>query len=173
MFNRREKAINWNVVPNFSPNEFSEDQNIYANADLIYSLQATRNDLNVPIYPSPAPGALARTTPRAATSMHYADPAKGILSRAVDFFVEGNPVRAFFTLLGGAHFVRIGIYFDKHFDGQQWVMFHADRSSQVNKQGMIWYTTETGEYRYPARTGYGEFTEYLYRYRREDYNKRG
>mgnify|MGYP006442137921 CR=1 FL=1 len=53
--------IDWRGARNFSPGEFSEDPDKYAEPRLIYNLQKTRSLLNRPIFPSPVDGALART----------------------------------------------------------------------------------------------------------------
>lgn len=172
MINRRENTINWLTVPDFEPGEFSEDPDLYASTHLIYSLQLARNELAKPVYPSPAPGALARLEAADLKSMHYADPAQGILSRAIDFFVEGNPVKNFFVLLGGGHFTRFGIYFDTFYNNKPWVMFHADRKTDINQQGFFWYRDEEGVYRYPLTGDFPAFVEYLHRYRHENYTKR-
>lgn len=171
MIDRRDNTIQWENVPNFSSGEFSEDPDIYAYKHLIYSLQLARSELKVPVYPSPAPGALARTDERARRSMHYCNPEEGLFSRAVDFFVEGNPVKALFVLLGGGHFTRLGMYFDTFYDGKPWVMFHGDKYPDYSQHGFIWYRDENGVYHYPHKTGFGNFAAYLYGYRHEDYKK--
>lgn len=142
------QKLNWNAYPNFSVNEFSEDPDKYASPRILDALQCARTELGVSIYPSPAPGALARFDDRSYRSMHYCNLYKGIQAKAVDFFVEGNPVDVFHKLVMSHAFRRIGVYFDTHFAGKSWVMFHGDLD--YTNPTKLWYRDTAGHYHFPV-----------------------
>ena len=113
--------IDWNTVKYFKSRHFVDDTN-RAEPELIYSLDEARTILNVRIFPSTVPGALARFDKDAKTSQHYA---VGRKSKAADVFCEGVPIANFYTLLSLNLFNGIGIYLDTSgVDGKLWVMFH-------------------------------------------------
>jgi hypothetical protein len=149
------RQLDWSKYPDFSPEEFPEDPNAYASEYLLATLQSARSALKVPIYPSPAPGALARFD--RTTSMHFCDPDKYEYSKAVDFFVAGNPVDAFYKLVMSRTFYRIGVYFDTRYRGQNWVMFHGDNG--YSNLTRLWFR-DKGKYYYPRYTP-GKGGDYL------------
>ena len=115
--------INWNSIYKLSPGEFSEDPNKLAEPALIYSLSKLRKILGSKMYPSPTPGALARSN-GSKTSQHYA---VDRLSTASDVFIEGAPFEIFSKIMYSKLFTGIGIYRNtKGPDGKPWVMFHLD-----------------------------------------------
>lgn len=146
--------------PNFTISEFSEDPERFADRRILISLQYARHTLGVEIYPSPSPGALARFDDASKGSQHYCNPEKGIYANAIDFFVAGNPVSAFFGLTASYAFRRIGVYFDTTFAGQPWVMFHGDNNYVSDTR--LWYR-DKGKYAYPkyGTEGYAGFLALL------------
>ena len=97
-------------------------------------------DLDFPVYPSRAKGALAREY-GSPTSRHYAI---GKLSTAVDFFPNCSTIRAFIKACN--YFGGVGLYFDTHFRNRKWVMLHGDLRSQQKiwwRQSKIYHTVNT------------------------------
>jgi hypothetical protein len=115
--------IDWENIKHFSKWEFSEDPDFHAEPQLIETLDAFREIVGKPIYPSREKGALARFEGTNPDSRHYA---VGRKSDAIDVFVEGdirdNWMKAFCSKLWGG----IGIYFDTHYKGHSWPMLHLD-----------------------------------------------
>lgn len=115
--------IDWKTVYKLSAREFSEDPNEHAEPKLIYSLGFLRKLTNEKMFPSPAPGALARMEGRN-SSQHFA---VGRKSTASDVFCEGIPIANVFSILSSKWFNGVGIYIDTIGpDGLPWIMFHLD-----------------------------------------------
>jgi len=136
--------IDWKKVKYFNPSEFSEDPDIYADPELIYSLDKYRGMLGVNrIFPSPAKYALARSH-GSSNSQHWVGP--NLLkptrkSTAVDIFCEGVPYDNYAILLGSKLFNGIGVYLSTTGpDGLPWVMFHVDtRKTGFNEDTpLVW-----------------------------------
>lgn len=130
--------IDWDKVKYFSPEEFSENPDKYANSNLIYKLDDFRKLLGNPIYPSPVSGALARYKIGSTKSMHYVNDAQK--SRAIDIFPEGIPIEIFTMLIHCNLFNGIGIYLHGvGVDGSPWVRFHVDiREKGFKESPLIW-----------------------------------
>lgn len=148
--------INWKKVYKFSPGEFPEDPNQFAEPKLIYSLDEARMMHDRRIYPSPVKGALARFDPLGKKSQHYVDLERGRLSKAVDFFPTGMAISMYHVLMAGGKFQGIGIYLDSTGpDGEPWVMFHADIREVGFRQHvpLLWFAEkdekDEWKYRYP------------------------
>jgi hypothetical protein len=122
----------------FKKDEFPEDIK-YANPELLTKLDMLREFINKPIYPSPAPGALARFS-GSTTSRHYA---VNRLSDACDIFIDCNTFDAFLLILQSKLFNRVGVYFDTYFHNKPHTMFHVD----LKDQQLIWYR-DAGKYFY-------------------------
>lgn len=118
----------------FKASEFPEKLSL-ADPVLIENLIRLREYLNRPMFPSPVPGALARTDDGASESEHYA---VGRLSRAVDFFCDMDPFEAYVKIVQSGLFPRIGIYFDTWFKHQKWVMFHVD----LKPKPLLWFRND-------------------------------
>lgn len=134
-------SVNWKDIRNFSPNEFPENPELYAEPELIYTLQDLRDLYSKRIYPSPAPGALARFD-GSEESQHFVGPdGKLRKSTGVDVFVEGCPFEFYSSILKIQNIKGIGIYLDtKWIDGNPRVMFHIDirRKGYNNAMPLIW-----------------------------------
>lgn len=115
-------TIEWAHIEHFSPSEFSEDPDKYAEPALIEALDAFRGVLESPIYPSPVMGALARFG-GSMTSRHYA---VGRKSDAIDVFTAGDIRHAWMTAFSSKIWGGIGVYFDTHYQGKPWPMLHLD-----------------------------------------------
>ena len=135
--------IDWSRIPNFSPEEFTENPNKYAEPDLIYNIQKTRSLFNKPIFPSPVDGALARTY-GSQDSQHYIGsfikPER--LSTALDWFcpsISGHKV--FWILYGSCLWTGIGVYFNGRWGGSPCLRYHTDiRPEQFqDRLPLIWY----------------------------------
>jgi len=133
--------INEIEMPNFKPNEFPEDPNLYAHKDMLISLQETRTRLNKPIIISRANGSLARFGDGSSSSRHYA---MNRYSDAIDFFPDCDPFEAFVVISSIGLWGGIGIYFDTELKGLKKVMFHCDK----RRQPLIWFRNN-GKYYYP------------------------
>lgn len=143
-------------VKYFRKEEFSEDPTIYADVNLIKRLDLLRGFLNTPIFPSPAPGALARFDGRG-SSRHYA---KYRLSDAIDIFVKEDPFKTFSSILFSGYFYRVGVYFDTTFQGKPLPMFHLD----LKPEKLLWMRVD-GNYTYSTSptfydTLFEEFSQY-------------
>jgi hypothetical protein len=154
--------IDWSEIKNFKKSEFPCDPDKYASPTLIYNLQALREHIGLPIYPSPVDGALARIDEESRTSAHYSNPAEGLLSIAIDIFIQGNPFENFYHIINSCLYHRVGIYFDTYYSNKEWTMFHVDM--RVEKQvNSVWYRDQ-GEYFYPIVDGFKnlirKFNEY-------------
>lgn len=142
--------IDWDKIKYFKSLEFSENP-IYAEPELIYSLDFVRMSLSERIYPSPVKGALARFSGDSKTQ-HYAI---GRKSTAMDVFCEGYPIVNFLSILQLKIFNGVGIYLDTYGpDGLPWVMFHFDMRKNPFSltQPLIWVATRThnkNNYFYP------------------------
>ena len=123
----------------FKPSEFPESLSL-ADPVLLEKFVSLREFLNKPIYPSPAPGALARTDDGASESEHYA---VGRLSEAIDFFCDMDPFEAYIKILQSGLFPRMGVYFDTWFKHQKHVMFHVD----LKPKPLLWFR-DKGKYSY-------------------------
>jgi len=98
--------MNFSKIERFTAKEFPSRREInLTDPQLFYILDAYAKELDAPVYPSPAKGALARTI-GSKTSRHYA---VGRLSTAVDFFPDCDPLKAFLIAL--MFFGGVGVYF--------------------------------------------------------------
>lgn len=143
--------VNWSLVNHFSPSEFPDDPDQNLEQEVVLALDAYRKRLGKRIFPSKAPGAVARFD-GSKTSQHYA---VGRRSSAIDFFCEGVPISNLFTLVEMKVFTRIGVYLDTNGnDGLPWVMFHADLKPPTPGMSTMWITEKVGgknKYRYPQK----------------------
>lgn len=142
------EKINWEEVTNFAPSEFPEDPDGCAEPELIYRLDHFRDSLpfGCRIYPSPAPGALARRDNEG--SAHYAN--SEIRSRGVDVFCEGEVFHTYLKALRSGLWRGVGLYFDTFYLDRSWFMFHLDIMKRGDRQDTaIWFRDFTGEYKYP------------------------
>jgi len=124
----------------FHPAEFSEDIE-HADPKLLKKLDKLRDFLAVKIFPSPAPGALARFDLKSHRSQHFAS--KTRKSKAVDIFTAGDPFSTYLKILHSQLFRRIGVYFDTKLRGCKEIMFHLD----LKPQDLMWFRSE-GKYMY-------------------------
>lgn len=141
--------IDWNFVKNFSPDEFPEDPDKYADVETIYALQTIRNVLKKPIYPSPEDGALARFDAEDESSQHYCNLSQGIYSKACDWFTDAWPNETFICLISLRSkyiFNAFGIYLDTYLWGKHWPMFHTDTRAPDGLP-LMWFRDE-GHYYY-------------------------
>jgi len=136
----------------FKNSEFPEDPDKYAADSLLFNLDRLRAYMGVPVYPSPAKGALARFDEKSKDSQHYA---VGRLSTACDIFIDCNPFEAYIKILKSRLFKRIGIYFDTHYKSKPWVMFHVD----LKDQDLMWIRNN-GKYIYSYTKDF--YSELLY-----------
>jgi len=146
--------ILWNDVTKFSPSEFSEDPDKYADPALIVALQDQRLALGAIIHPSPAPGALARFS-GSDTSRHYVGPKDRPVrkSDAIDLFTDAPAPNAFLSFLGSGLWGAIGVYFDTKYNYKPHVMFHLDRRPRAGADiPLIWYRVD-GQYHYVMYEG--------------------
>lgn len=152
------RKIDWKDISKFTPDEFSEDPDKYAEPELIYRLNFYRVKSKSKIKPSSIKGALARFD--GGTSQHTIKDNK--LSKAVDIFQEGIPFKNYSLLLSMGLFNGIGIYLDTAGpDGLPWIMFHVDIRNRGYGYGnpLIWIvekvvdpsdpTKRINKYRYP------------------------
>lgn len=149
------RKINWSDISKFTPGNFPEDPDKFAEPELIYRLNAFRIKLASYIFPSPVKGALARFD--GGTSRHTVK--EGRKSIAVDVFCTGVPFQIYSLALSLHLFNGIGIYLNTTGpDGRDWVMFHFD----IRKKGfdygipLIWIVEKiiikgkpVDKYRYP------------------------
>lgn len=144
-------SVNWSEIPNFLRVEFSEDPELYADPELIYTLQSLRELYGKAIHPSPVKGALARFS-GSESSQHYVGKEENVVrkSTAVDLFPEGVPFVFYSNILKIPTIKGIGIYLDTNgIDGKPWVMFHIDlRDRNSNYPPLVWIRKE-GKYYYP------------------------
>jgi len=124
-------AINWGLIEFFTPGEFSEDPNLYAEPQLIMNLDEYRRQLGRRVHPSPVKGALARLD-GSTTTEHYA---VGRKSTAVDIFPEGSILEAWTLALVSGLWGGIGVYFDTKYAYKPHCMLHLD----LRKKHLIWY----------------------------------
>lgn len=148
--------IDWSKVNHFTPKEFSEDPDKYANPNLIYTLNDFRKLVGKSAYPSPVSGALARIETGSKTSQHYVNLKENKLSNAVDVFFEGNPSYVFFRALYSKLWNGIGLYLDTKYNNEEWPMFHFDLRD-FNAKGMVTiWVRKNHEYFYPQTMKNGE-----------------
>ena len=114
--------IDWTLIKHFKSSEFSENPDLHAESRLIETLDAFRDIVDKPIYPSPVEGALARFA-GSEESRHYAI---GRRSDAVDVFVDCDIREAWMTAFRSKLWGGIGVYFDTHFQDKPWCMLHLD-----------------------------------------------
>jgi hypothetical protein len=150
-------SINWAKIKHFSPSEFPEDPDKYAEPELIYTLDKIRRAQGKPIYPSPVKGALARFD-GSERSQHYA---VGRKSTGVDIFPECVPIQFMLLLMKFENIKGIGIYRDTTgINGKPWVMFHIDiRERGFNDlEPLIWIAIKDMNYKtnyiYPQSNNY-------------------
>lgn len=139
-------------MKNFKPDEFPDDITL-ADPELLDRLDRLRDFMGSAIYPSPVPGALARTDLGAKSSQHYA---VGRKSTAVDIFCAGEPFEAFIKILQSGLFQRVGVYFDTWFRGRRHVMFHID----LKPEKLLWFRND-GAYTYSHAA---RFHHYLFKF---------
>ena len=142
--------ITWTKAPDFKPSEFSENPDKFATPQFIYSLQDYRNLLGRKVYPSPVPGALARSDKN---SQHYYNLEADIKSKAGDVFVEGCPAEAWQIALSCQLWGGIGLYLDTQFKGEKWPMLHLDLRALGDNHSkemiLLWVRNKKGKYYYP------------------------
>jgi uncharacterized protein YcbK (DUF882 family) len=145
-------------IKNFVQSEFPEPIE-YGHPKLFYSLDAYRNLLGAPIYPSPSARAFVRTRERHKESMHYANLDQHIRSRAIDVFVDDRVDRAFMLAMASQLWGGVGVYGDTEFKGRPWSMLHLDirplGHGHSRNCALIWLRIK-GEYTYPQYEEYGE-----------------
>lgn len=147
--------IYWPEISFFKLGDFSHDPSIYAEPELIYTLNQFRTRLGERIFPSPAEGAFVRFT-GSKTSQHYVGPKDQPIrkSTAIDFFAEGTPIEIYSALLNQFLVKGIGVYLDTTgIDGKPWVMFHMDiREKGFKSFPLIWFCKKengNNKYYYP------------------------
>lgn len=147
--------IDWSGrVLNFTPGEFSEDPDRWAEPELIYRLQKFRDIMGVAIFPSPDPGALARIDSEDTRSLHFASEIQGVKSRAVDVFVKAPPRRVFIEALASQLWGGIGINFNRTYSRKTWTLFHLDIRPlghyHAHPTALVWFSERRGGgYKYP------------------------
>jgi len=144
-------------MKNFTEKEFPEDLK-YAHPKLLKNIDSLRDFMQVPIYPSPVPGALARFDIGADTSQHYAVKR---LSTALDFFCNADPFEAWTKIIQSGLFPRVGIYFDTFYKNRKWVMFHGD----LKNKGLLWFRHKKKYYYSTYPMFYHKLFKYLFLYR--------
>lgn len=156
------ERVDWKVISNFKKSEFPCDPDKFVSPQIIHNLQYLRDIINEPIFPSPAPGALARTDEASKKSAHYSNPSQGIYSIAIDVFIQGYVFSNFYQIINSRLFERVGIYFDTIYFNQVWPMFHLDLRIE-KKPTSLWYRDEH-EYHFPLVEGFSflvkKFNEY-------------
>lgn len=157
--------INWSKIPNFKPEHFPENPDLYSDPKIMYALQSIRSKSRQLIFPSPAPGALARFDGNEATQ-HYVGNALNPTrkSTAIDFFMEGIPIQNLCTVMTITEIKGIGVYLDTFGpDGKLWVMFHIDvrENGFTDDLALLWICEKVWKpsdkkmintYRYPQTT---------------------
>jgi len=133
--------MDWSKISYFKASEFPESPDKYASERLIETLDIWREFLGHRIYPSPAPGALARLDGDP-NSRHYA---VGRLSDAVDVFPDCGIREAWLAAIRSQMWGGIGVYFDTHFKGKPWPMLHLDLRPGATA---VWYRSN-GQYGSP------------------------
>jgi len=113
--------INKIDMPNFSKKEFSEDPDEHAHPTLLKNLQGFRIILGSSIYPSKAPGALARFGDKDSYSDHYA---MNKYSQGIDVFCNCSIFKAWNMALNCNLWDSVGVYFDTKLNGEFWPMLH-------------------------------------------------
>lgn len=136
--------IEWNDVDHFQKGEFPENPDLYAEPSLIYMLDDFRALLNLPIYPSPANGALARFDGNP-DSRHYAVDRK---SDAVDIFVDGDIRHVWLTAMMSGLWGGVGVYFDTYYLSIKWPMLHLDLRP-LTSLNSVTYWFRDGDYYHP------------------------
>ncbi len=124
----------------FNESEFPESIE-HGSPELFEKLDKLRDFIKVKIFPSPAPGALARLDLESSSSQHYAS--KTRKSRAIDFFTSGDPFAVYLKILHSRLFRRVGVYFDTKLRGCREIMFHVD----LKPQDLMWFRAN-GKYIY-------------------------
>ena len=137
--------MNWGMVKYFNPkiDSFPEDPDLYADDELIYSLDLFRGIIGYPINISPVSGALARFT-GSDKSQHYA---VGRKSTAIDVFCDCDASIAFINAISCGIWGGVGVYFDTMYRGIPHVMFHLDKRPVIDSRPVIWYRSH-GKYFY-------------------------
>lgn len=138
-------------LKNFSEDEFPNCELEYAEPNLLYRLQRQRDVFGAGIYPSKAPGALARFKPKGMTSKHYAEKPADIpgweytlkKSTAIDFFTELPPFEAYCKIISSELWDGVGIYFDTERDGKPDVLYHTDYGRDDKA---FWFRNAVGVY---------------------------
>ena len=129
----------YNSITRFSPGEFHENPEEHADIFFMRQLDAFAVALESSVFPSPAPGSLARFD-GSRTSRHYA---VGRQSDACDIFCNCPITKAWTTAL--QFFTGVGVYFDTRFRGGPWPMLHVD----MRPRALVWYRDD-GVYQYPG-----------------------
>jgi len=148
-------------VNHFNEGEFPPGELKDACPTLLTHLDAFRDYINMPIYPSRRKGALARYSHKYKTSMHYADASRHIQSRAIDVFIGENPEgeNADWVFLKALQFGwgGVGVYFDtvdNH--GNDSVMYHLDlrhlgTEANGGKKPKTFWFRDYGVYHWPNK----------------------
>lgn len=136
--------IQWSNILHFRPTEFPPGELSLTLAKTIFVLDHFRNLLGSQIYPSTAPGALARTD-GSPTSMHRADPDRCMYSIAIDVFPE-EPIRAWMAAQTVEEIGGIGLYTDTWRNGAPSIMLHLDLRAREGGLPTLWW--RDGAYTY-------------------------
>ena len=134
-------------IRHFKPSEFSEWIG-YGHPKLFCSLDEFRRILGCRIFPSPAPGALARFDWSDRKSQHFCDYQGPRLSKAVDVFPDCQIEHAFIMAMCSQLFGGVGVYFDTFYNGKKWPMLHLD-IRDIEDVTLIWFRHQHNDYRYP------------------------
>ncbi len=138
--------MDWDRMIYFHKEEFPDDVGLVTPM-LFFTLDLYRGLLGHGVIPSRAKGALARVD-GSKGSRHYA---VGRLSDAVDVYVNCPIFKAWTIALQSQLFGGVGVYFDKHYNGQPRPMLHLDLRPSLST--FIWFTNEKGKYFYRGRDG--------------------
>jgi len=137
-------------IKNFDSDEFLVGELQFVGIEIIQAVDKFRDLSGVPIYPSIAPGALARIDNNV-TNQHHARSDGSVLSKAMDWFPgRGESItRLLMLALGSGLFGGIGVYFDTNgFVHSSKNMFHTDVRPKENGIPILWYRVG-GSYFYP------------------------
>ena len=140
--------IPWNEINFFNKNEFPADPDIYAEPEVIISLNEFRRITGRKIYPSPLKRAFVRLGDEDVNSQHYCAPDFSIKSRAIDVFPEGNPFKNWLNAVSCGLWGGVGVYFGTFYGTRTnlWPMLHLDIRCRDNGVPALWYRNPSGEY---------------------------
>ena len=139
-----KRIVDWSDIEHFKPSEFPAGVLDKMNPDFIYKLEFFRTRLGCIVTPSPVKGGWIRTD-GSVTSQHFiGNDGNMRSSNAGDIFCSCDPFYALVVAIS-CGFGGIGVYFDKHLNGEKKWMMHLDTRSTANGSPIIWVQDKDGK----------------------------